>query len=106
MKNIIQLYSLQTSWRLRNDQISSYSDTIRTVVLIELTVPIEQSLADANLRKKCKYSEFVTECENRSWTTYYFPVEIGSRGFYNTSLPKCLSNYSVAKIALRGSYAI
>ena len=36
-----------------------YSDSIKTVVLIELTVHIEQNLADANLRKKCKYSELV-----------------------------------------------
>ena len=49
---------------------------------------------------------------------HYFPVEIGSKGFYNTSLPKCLSALDIpkgkkkkimdraAKIALRGSYAI
>lgn len=102
----------------KRPDIIIYSERTKTVILIELTVPIEQNLTNANLRKKCKYSELVAECENRSWTTYYFPVEVGSRGFYNTSLPKCLAALGIpkgkrknlldhaAKTALRGSYVI
>ncbi len=58
----------------KRPDIIIYSDSIKTVVLIELTVHIEQNLADANLRKKCKYSELVAECENRSWTTHYLLI--------------------------------
>ena len=78
VKNTIQFvfppHIVETAKR---PDIIIYSDLIKIVVLIELTVPIEQSLADANLRKKCKYSELVAESEKRLWTTYYFPVEIG-----------------------------
>ena len=102
----------------KRPDIIIYSELAKILVLLELTVPSEQNLTNANIRKKCKYSELVAECENRSWTTHYFPVEIGSRGFYNTSLPKCLTALGVpkgkrkgimdhaAKTALRGSYAI
>ena len=102
----------------KRPDIIIYSESTKTVIIIELTVPIEQNLANANIRKKCKYSELVAECENRSWTTHYFPVEVGCRGFYNTSLPKCLAALGIpkgkrknildhaAKTALRASYII
>ena len=51
---------------------------------------MEENLFNAYVRKKCKYQELVAECENRGWCTHYFPIEIGSRGFYKTSLSKCL----------------
>ena len=115
MKNTIQLYSFQIMETAKRPDIIICSESVKIVVLIDLTVPIKQNLADANLRKKCKYSELVAECENRSWTTHYFPVDmvgIGSRGFYNTSLPKCRKGKRkkiidrAAKAALRGSCAI
>ncbi len=64
---VFPTHSMETAKRL---DITIYSDSIKRVVLIELTLPSEQNLADANLRKKCN-SELVAEYENRSWITYY-----------------------------------
>ena len=102
----------------KRPDIIIYSERTRTVIIIELTVPMEENLANAYARKKCKYQDLVAECENRGWCTHYFPIEIGSRGFYNTSLSKCLAALGVpsgkrktimdtaSKTALRASYVI
>jgi len=102
----------------KRPDITIHSPKTKTVIIIELTVPIEENLSNANIRKKCKYEDLVAECENRKWHTYYFPVEVGSRGFYNTSLTKCLTALGIPKghrkpildeasrTALRASYFI
>ena len=102
----------------KRPDITIYSVITKNVIIIELTVPTEENLANAYARKKCKYQELIAECENRGWSVYYFPVEVGSRGFYNTSLSKCLASLGVpsgkrktimdtaSKTALRTSYVI
>ena len=79
---------------------------------------MEENLSNAYDRKKCKYQDLVAECENRRWCTHYFSIEIGGRGFYNTSLSKCLAALGVpcgkrksimdtaSKTVLRASYVI
>jgi hypothetical protein len=102
----------------KRPDITIFSERTKSVIIIELTVPMEENLSNAYARKKCKYQELVAECENRGWSTNYFPVEVGSRGFYNTSLSKCISALGVptgkrkiimdtaSKTALRASYII
>ena len=68
-----------------------YSERTKTVFIIEVIVPMKENLSNAYARKKCKYQDLVAECENRGWCTHYFPIVKGSRGFYNTSLSKCLA---------------
>ena len=75
--------------------ITIYSERMRTVIIIELTVAMEENLSNAYARKKCIYQDLVAECENKGWCTHYFPIEIGNRGFYNTSLSKCLAALGV-----------
>ena len=106
---------LETSKR---PDITIYSQRTQTVVIIELTVPLEENLESAHARKKCKYDQLVAECESRGWKTHYFPVEIGSRGFYNISMTKCLTALGIprgsrkpildnaSRTALRASYFI
>ena len=64
--------------------ITIYSERTRTVIIIELTIPMEENLSNAYTRKRCNYQDLVAEYENRGWCTHYFPVEIGSRSFYIT----------------------
>ena len=102
----------------KRPDITIFSKHTKTVIIIELTVPMEENLANAYARKKCKYQDLVADCENRGWSPYYFPVEVGSRGFCNTSVNKCLAALGIpkgkrktitdtaAKIALRASYVI
>ena len=70
----------------KRPDITIYSKRTKTVIIIELTVPMEENLSNANARKKCKYEDLVAECENRGWCTHYFPIEVRSGGIYNTSL--------------------
>ncbi|XP_072021338.1 uncharacterized protein [Amphiura filiformis] len=81
----------------KRPDITIYSAITKHVIIIELTVPSEENLANAYVRKKCKYEDLVAECKNRGWTVFYFPVEVGSRSFYNTSLTKCLAALGVTK---------
>ena len=43
--------------------ITIYSAVTKNVIIIELTVPSEENLANANARKN--YEDLVAECENR-----------------------------------------
>ena len=102
----------------KRPDIVIFSTRTKNVIIIELTVPMEENLASAYDRKKCKYQDLVADCENRGWSTYYFPIEVGSRGFCNTSVNTCLTALGIpkgkkktitdtaAKIALRASYVI
>jgi hypothetical protein len=102
----------------KRPDITIYSRSTKNVIIIELTVPSEENLANAYDRKKTKYQDLVAECENRGWTVFYFPIEVGSRGIYNTTLTKCLASLGVpngkrksimdtaSKTALRASYTI
>ena len=102
----------------KRPDIPIFSTKTKTVIIIELTVPMEENLSNAYARKKCKYQDLVADCENRGWSPYYFPIEVGSRGFCNTSVSKCLASLGIpkgkrktitdtaAKIALRASYVI
>ncbi len=53
---------------VKRPDINIYSAVTKNVIIIELTVPSEENLANANARKKCKYEDLVAECENRGWT--------------------------------------
>ncbi len=56
--------------------------------MLELTVPWEERIEEANERKRAKYQELVEECRERGWRTFYEPIEVGCRGFAGRSLAK------------------
>lgn len=58
--------------------------------VVELTVPSEDGVDEASERKKTKYSELATEAAQNGWKTKIFPVEVGCRGFVNTSMTSLL----------------
>ena len=65
---------------LRPD-IVLWSATMKKIIIIELTVPWEESCGEANERKRAKYDELMTECRGKGWQTWSFLVEVGCRGF-------------------------
>jgi hypothetical protein len=95
-----------------------WSATTKTLILIELTVPYEDNIADADFRKKAKYQDLVDACRNEQWDVYFQTIEIGVRGFVAGSFRKCLkllginnstiarATSKVSKTALRCSYAL
>lgn len=59
---------------------------MKRVVIIELTVPWEDHLQEANERKREKYQDLVMECEERGWRADLWPVEVGCRGIVGRSV--------------------
>ena len=62
------------------------SRATKRVVLIELTVPWEERIEEAQERKKTKYQPLLDECRQRGWKTWNLPVKVGSWGFAGQSL--------------------
>ncbi len=57
---------------------------------MELTVPWEDRLEEANERKRAKYAELVEECRSSGWKARSEPVEVSCRGFADQSLLRTL----------------
>ncbi len=85
---------------LRPDMIVT-SEVLKQLIMLELTVPWEERIEEANERKRAKYQELVEECRERGWRTFYEPIEVGCRGFAGRSLCKVLSRLGVTGVAKR-----
>ena len=95
-----------------------FSQSLRVVILIELTVPLEDRIAAASTRKTDRYSALLATCENNGWHATHFPVEVGSRGWVAHSLLTCLQKLGFSaswrkkvrrecsRVALRCSYLL
>lgn len=76
---------------LRPDLIM-WSETCKTVLLVELTVPWEGGggVEAAYERKRAKYSDLAAECREAGWKAVICPVEVGCRGFVGSSTARLL----------------
>ena len=95
-----------------------FSQSLRVVILIELTVPLEDRIAAASTRKTDRYSTQLATCENNGWHATHFSVEVGSRGWVAQSLLTCLQKLGFpatwrkkvwrecSRVALRCSYLL
>jgi len=66
------------------------SKNSKQVIMIELTVPWEDRILEANERKREKYQELVNQCTEAGWKARCEPVEVGARGFIGQSMWRCL----------------
>ncbi|KAL4008901.1 hypothetical protein ACER0C_002753 [Sarotherodon galilaeus] len=64
---------------LRPDMII-ISEASKQLIMLELTVPWEERIEEANERKQGKYQDLVQECRGRGWKTFYEPIEVDCRG--------------------------
>lgn len=83
---------------LRPDMII-ISEASKHLIMLELTVPWEDRIEEANERKRAKYQELVEDCRGRGWRTFYEPIEVGCRGFAGRSLCKVLGRLGVTGAA-------
>ena len=58
----------------------------KMVMIFELTVPCEDRMMEANVRKSNKYEELRQECEDAGWKARCYAIEVGCRGFAGHSL--------------------
>ena len=88
-------------------------------IIFELSIPFECNILNTHRRKSGKYENLVTDIEQKGYKVFYYPVEIGSRGYINNdnlvrlkSLFKKLNcNFKTVKqtlstISLIGSFVI
>ena len=62
--------------RQRPDMVI-FSQSFRVVILIELTVPLEDRIAAASTRKTDRYSALLAICKNNGWHATHFPWKLG-----------------------------
>src|SRR5277367_3421982 len=58
----------------------------KMVMMVELTVPWEDRMMEANVRKSSKYEELRQECEDTGWKARCYAIEVGCHGFAGHSL--------------------
>ena len=95
-----------------------WSKESKRVIMIELTVPAEENIANAHHRKTVKYEALIASCLSQGWKTTFIAIEVGCKGFVGFSTVKCckmlgMSKHSISrlvkllsKVALRCSYLI
>ena len=92
-----------------------WSETLRTIVLLELTVPHESNVRTAHTRKNTKYTELRQACRDAGYRVELMPVEIGVLGYIANSTKRALKTLGVwskdlhgqiSQLAMRCTYAI
>jgi len=79
---------------LRPD-IMIYSLSKKIMIWAELTVPLEENVIDAAIRKTKRYLELAKNLRSRRWTVHPFTIEVGSIGFVADSMMKFLRTIGV-----------
>jgi hypothetical protein len=102
-----------------------YSKSMKIIIWGELTVPLEENINAAAIRKRIRYSvstkekvSLADQCRRNDWTVYDFTFEVGSMGFVGYSTRRFLSKLGfksshlkwlltrISRIAMRSSYLI
>lgn len=99
-----------------------WSDSLRVVILLELTVPAEVNAVTAHSRKRNRYADLQSEIQTTTnsdgvgWKVFVFPFEVTVRGFVGASVNNLLRSLglpmrkrlknALSKMALRGSYVL
>ena len=86
-------FEIMTS--LKSD-LSIFSKSKKScIIIVELTVPYETRMEEAFERKKSKYSDLYSMCEESRWKAWCFPVEIGSIGVVGRSTIRALGEIGI-----------
>ena len=96
-----------------------WSESVKEVILIELTVGDEGNFSDQVVRKEARYNrELIPGLSNSGWKARLFTVEVGCRGFWHHTVPALFNYFGLGKrvkkqvleeaalVALKCSYAI
>ena len=74
---------------LRPD-IVIFSNSLKRVVLVELTCPCEENMERWHSTKLAKYSCLVNTITSNGWGADLFAIEVGARGYCSRSVTLCL----------------
>ena len=67
-----------------------FSTAKKLLIMVALTVALESKIDEAYKRKKRKYSDLCDSCREKGWSMWYYPVEVGCRGFVGPSTIRAL----------------
>jgi len=76
---------------LQRPDILLYSQSLKRVVLIELTCPCEERFEASQKYKLATYRNLIEQIKGNGWGVDYFPIEVGARGYCSTSVRRALS---------------
>ena len=71
------------------------------MILVELTCPAEENIADARLRKEIKYAPLKAQITDNNWSCHLFTIEVGARGFVSAFVPRLLRRLGFTNSAIR-----
>ena len=63
----------------------------KIIHLVELTVPYEDNIDAAQVRKDDRYEGLLNDCEEAGWNTSHLSIEVGCRGFVGNRLRQWFS---------------
>ena len=75
-----------------------HSPASKRLIMIELTVPYEARIEEANIYKKEKYLDLGRELKKKGYESEILPIEIGARGFVGASAYNLLTKLSLSLI--------
>ena len=75
-----------------------YSEKLKTVLLLELTVPIEDCVLTAQSLKSKRYEGLIRECQSNGWKGSLLTIEIGCRGYVSDSFKYILKQLGLSKL--------
>ena len=78
-----------------------WSDTVKRVIIVELTVPWEENMEEVFERKKLRYKNLRMDCEDEGWTCQVMPIEVGCRGFIGRTTTSYLTRLGLTNRARR-----
>ena len=78
-----------------------FSDSLKKVILVELTCPAEENIADARLRKKIKYTPLKYQITDNDWECHHYTIEVGAREFVSDSVPRLLRRLGSTNSSIR-----
>ena len=63
-----------------------WNEERKVVYMLELTVPWESNLEDAEERKNQRYEELKDQCEEKGWQVHLSHLGVGARGYVDWKL--------------------
>ena len=85
----------------KRPDIVAWSDSKKSVLLIELTVHWEENREEAHERKKNRYESLRADCVEKGWICHVIPIEVGCRGFIGHSVISFLSKIGITVRSLK-----
>ena len=81
--------------------IVTWSDSKKSVLLRELTVPCEENREEAHEQKKNQYETLCADWVEKGWIYHVIPIEVGCHGFLGHSVISFLSKIGITCRSLK-----